>query len=156
VSQQAGTSRGRRGPTLAAAAVLGLLLMVDVVVLRGEQVARASVPLSGGEPAVLELERVGEPHLFEIETHRRVRGRVRGRSVKLLLEDPNGVDVYEESELVAHKERFFSYTPSIAGSYRLHVEDNGHLLDARSHRARVDVRVNDHRFLSRALAWLSF
>lgn len=133
------------------AGVVALALM-DIVVLRGERVGRASIPFDRDEPAVFRLERIGERHTFEITTRRYRRGEHLGRTVGWRLEDPHGQVVVEGSEITAHKERFFDYTPTVAGDYTLHVEDEGLVLQSRRGSARVDVYVGDRRILSRLFA----
>lgn len=129
--------------TLAAA-----LLLVDFVALRGERVAHDGAAL-GGEPARLEIQRVGEEHLVEIATRRRHHGKTRGRTIAWSLEDPSGNVVHQDSELTAHKERYFSFTPNVPGQYALHVQGGGLVFKSASGSADVDVFVNDRRIFAR-------
>jgi hypothetical protein len=151
-------SSGNRSKGLSVGlALLGAaFFLVDFVVLRGEHVANDSVSLGRSEPAVLRLDRVREEHLVEVDTRRRVNRKQRGRAVKLRFEDPEGRLVYQSSELVAHKERSFSFTPTAAGEYRLYVEGNSLLGGSSSGSARVDVYVNDHRIFGRLFSFISF
>ena len=138
-------------------ALLGAaLFLVDFVVLRGEHVASDSVSLASSEAALLRLDRIGEEHLVEIDTRRRVDRKQRGRAVKLRFEDPEGRLAYQDSELVAHKERSFSFTPTTAGEYRLYIKGNSLLGGSSSGSARVDVYVNDHRIFGRLFSFVSF
>jgi hypothetical protein len=149
---------GNRSKGLSAGlALLGVaLFLVDFVVLRGEQVAYDSAGFASGEPAVLSLDRIGEEHLVEVDTRRRVHRKQRGRAVKLRFEDPEGRLVYQSAEIVAHRERSFSFTPTVAGDYRLYVEGNSLLGGSSSGSARVDVYVNDHRIFGRLFSFVSF
>jgi hypothetical protein len=135
------------------AVVLGVLLFaVDFVWLKGEVVARDSAELNGTSPAVFSVSRIGEPHLVEIRTRRRVGGETRGRKVAWRLVDPDGVTIAQDEELLDHEERHFRFEPDVAGEYRLYVEDNGLLLRTETASARVSVTVNDRR-LSRRLGF---
>jgi hypothetical protein len=145
-----------KGMSLGLALLGAALFLVDFVVLRGEHVASDSVSLASGEPALLRLDRIGEEHLVEIDTRRRVHRKQRGRAVELRFEDPEGRLAYQSSELVAHKERSFSFTPTTAGEYRLYVKGNGLLGASSSGSARVDVYVNDHRIFGRLFSFVSF
>jgi hypothetical protein len=148
-----GNTRGKAIGIGIAIVVIGLLL-VDFVVLRGEQVDYDSASLRGGEPMVLSISRVGEEHLVEIDTHRRMNGENKGQTVKIRFEDPDGKLVYEKSELTAHKDRYFRFTPEVAGEYRLYVEPKGNLFGPGSGRARAAVFVNDRRIVARLLAFM--
>jgi len=150
IHMQWGKSGNRNKGLSVGLALLGAaLFLVDFVVLRGEHVAYDSVSFTSNESAVLQLDRVGEEHLIEVDTRKRVNRKQRGRAVKLRFEDPEGRLVYQSFELVAHKERSFSFTPTAAGEYRLYVEGNSLLGGSSSGRARVDVYVNDHRIFGR-------
>jgi hypothetical protein len=139
----------RSGAAGAAVVALGLaLFLVDFVALRGEHVAHDRAAI-GGEPARLEIQQVGEKHLVEITTRRRQHGETRGRAIDWRLEDPSGSVVRKDSELAAHKERYFSFTPNVPGQYVLHVEGGGLVFKSGSGSADVDVFVNDRRILAR-------
>jgi hypothetical protein len=157
IHMQWGSSGNRSKGLSVGLALLGAaLFLVDFVVLRGEQVAYDSVSLSGSDPAVLRLDRVREDHLVEVDTRKRVNRKQRGRAVKLRLEDPEGRLVYQSSELVAHKERSFSFTPTDAGEYRLYVEPNSLLGGSSSGSASVSVYVNDRRIFKPLFSFVSF
>ncbi len=123
---------------------------MDFVALRGEQVGGATVRLSSDDPALIEIDRVGEEHLVEISTRRNRGGETKGRSVNYRLEDPKGRSIVEESELVNRKSRFPRFEPDLSGEYRLFVEDPG-LFGGGHGSARVSVYVNDRRILGRFL-----
>ena len=145
---------GRIGGTRGGAASIGVvalaaaLFLVDFVVLRGERVAHDSA-VFGGEPARLEIQRLGERHLVEIATRRRHHGETRGRTIDWRLEDPSGIVVQQDSELTVHKERYFSFTPNVPGQYALHVQGGGLVFKSASGSADVDVFVNDRRIFAR-------
>ena len=139
----------RTGAASVAVVALGLaLFLVDFVALRGERVAHDRAAI-GGEPALLEIQRLGEKHLVEITTRRRQHGKTQGRAIAWRLEDPSGIVVQQDSELTAHKERYFSFTPNVPGQYVLHVEGGGLVFQSTSGSADVDVFVNDRRILAR-------
>jgi hypothetical protein len=141
---------GARGgaASIAVVALGAALFLVDFVALRGERVASGRAAL-GGEPAVLEIQRAGQKHLVEIATRRRQHGETRGRTIAWRLEDPSGNVVQQDSELTAHKERYFSFTPGVPGRYLLHVEGDGLIFKSTSGSAEIDVFVNDRRVLPR-------
>lgn len=143
-------SGGRvKGLSVAAVALGVLLFAADFVFLKGEVVARDSAELNGTSPAVFSVSRVGEPHLVEIRTPRRVAGETHGRKVAWRLVDPEGITIAEDEELIDHEERHFSFEPGLAGKYRLYVEDNGLLLRTETGSAYVSVTVNDRRISKR-------
>jgi hypothetical protein len=141
---------GTRGgaASIAVAALAIVLFLVDFVALRGERVAHDRAALGGG-PALLEIQRLGEKHLVEITTRRRHHGKTQGRTIAWRLEDPSGNVVQQDSELTAHKERYFSFTPNVPGQYVLHVQGGGLVFKSASGSADVDVFVNDRRILAR-------
>lgn len=146
-------SRGKM-IALAIAAVVVVVFLVDFTVLRGEQVDYDSAALRDEEPMILSITRVGEDHLVEIDTQRRVNGKTKGQPVTIRFEDPEGFLVYEMSELIAHKDRYFRFTPEIAGEYKLYLEPRGNLLGPGTGRARAAVFVNDRRIIGRLLAFM--
>jgi uncharacterized protein YfaS (alpha-2-macroglobulin family) len=115
---------------------------------RGERVSHDRGSL-GGEPTVRELQRPGEKHRVEITTRRRQHGKTHGRTIAWRLEDPSGIVVQQDSELTAHKERYFSFTPNVPGQYILHVQGGGLVFKSASGSADVDVFVNDRPILAR-------
>lgn len=146
-------SRAKKIGVVVTLAVVGLLLM-DFLVLRGEQVDYDSAALRAEEPMILSISKVGQEHLVEIDTHRRINGKNKGQTVKIRFEDPDGNLVYQMSELTAHKDRFFRFKPEIAGEYKLWVEPKGNLFGPGSGRARAAVFVNDRRIIGRLLAFM--
>lgn len=140
-----------KGWAIAVVAIAVALALTDLVVLRGEPVGSATVPLRPGEVGLLEISRVGEEHTVEISTRRRVRGETRGEAVTIRLRGPDGATLHEESELVARKTRYFAFVPERAGTYRISVDDNRTLLGSSTGSARVSVTVNDRRILGRLL-----
>ena len=141
---------GTRGgaASIAVVALAAALFLVDFVALRGERVVQDSASL-GGEPALLEIQRVGEKHLVQISTRRRHHGKTQGRAIAWRLEDPSGNVVQQDSELAVHKERYFSFTPNVPGQYVLHVQGGGLVFKSASGSADVDVFVNDRRIFAR-------
>ncbi len=137
-----------KAASVAVVALGAALLLVDFVALRGERVAHDRAAI-GGEPALLEIQRPGEKHLVEITTRRRQHGKTQGRTIAWRLEDPSGIVVKQDSELTAHKERYFSFTPNVPGQYVLHVQGGGLVFKSGSGSADVDVFVNDRRIMAR-------
>jgi hypothetical protein len=86
------------------------------------RIASDSVSFASSEPALLRLDRIGEEHLVEVDTRRRVNRKQRGRAVTIRFEDPEGRLAYQISELVAHEERCFTFTPRTAGEHQLYVQ----------------------------------
>jgi hypothetical protein len=134
-------------------AVVAMLALVDVVVLRGERVASATVNLQAGSPpALLAITRPGEKHLVEITTRKRVGGETTGQSISYRLVDPDGATVEDDTEILEHERRYFSFHPTRAGSYALHAQET-RLLGPGRGTAHVTVTVNDRRVLSRLLGF---
>ena len=73
--------------------------------LRGEQIAYARAELCGA-PATFPIERVGQEHLFEVETRRRVNNKTQGRRIAYRLVGPDGNDVHHDSERMARTGTF--------------------------------------------------
>ncbi len=126
-----------------------LLGLVDMIALRGEQVAYTTARLSSSDPATIEISRVGEEHLVEISTSRRVHGETKGKAIRYRLEAPSGATVYEDSEIVARKKRYFEFVPGEAGAYRFFIEENMNLLGSTTYSARIAVYTDDRRVLAR-------
>jgi hypothetical protein len=126
-----------------------LLGLVDMIALRGEQVAYTTARLSWRDPVTIQISRVGEEHLVEISTSRRLRGETEGKAVRYRLESPSGATVYEDSEIVARKKRFFEFVPGEAGAYRFFIEENMNLLGSTTYSAHIAVYTDDRRVLAR-------
>ena len=146
---ESGSSKGK-SIGIATAGIAVALALVDFVVLRGDHVGSDTIFLYSDEPAVIEIDRVGEAHLLEISTHRTEDGETKGRSVNYRLEDPQGRIIADESELINRKKRFVRFEPLSAGEYKIFVEDPK-LLGTSSGSSRVSVYVNDRRILARFL-----
>lgn len=155
---EANGALGRRAKigSIVAVAVVVVLLLLESTLLRGEQVARATVGLGPNEAETLAIDRVGQKHVVEIDTRRRRRGETVGRAIKIRLEDPSGAVVYEDSEWTAREERFFSFTPKVVGPYSISIQPSGVLSGSSSGTASVRVFVGDRRVLSRLFAALPF
>lgn len=140
---------------LATGIAIGLMLLVMVLewtVLRGDQIAQMTIRLSAKEAGIIKVEQPGQTHLVEIDTRRGRKSK--GKRINMRLEDPDGAVIYESSELASRKERFFSFTPKVAGPYKLHLELG--MLSGSSRSASVRVFVNDRRVLARIMAALPF
>lgn len=134
---------------------IGVLVMalglVDLVVLKGESVGGGTVSLrADSTPLVLQITRPAEKHLVKIKTRKRRKGEYVGQSIAYRLVDPDGVTVAEDTEILGHKTRFFSFYPAKTGPYELHAEETK-LLGSSRGTGSVSVTVNDRRVLSRLL-----
>jgi hypothetical protein len=136
------------------AVVVVAVVLLDFLVLRGDQVDYDSASLRSQEAMILSISRVGQEHLVEIDTYRRVRGKNKGQAIKIRFEDPDGNLLYEKSELTSRKDRYFRFTPSVAGEYKLYVEPKSGLFGPGEGRARASVFVNDRRIFGRLLAFI--
>lgn len=130
-----------------------VLALVDFVALKGESVGGGSVSLQAeATPLALSITRIGEEHLVQIKTRKEVRGESKGRAIAYRLMDPSGVTIVEDSEILSHKQRYFSFTPTEPGDYTLHVEGSG-LIGSGRGTGYVSVAVNDRRVISRLLGF---
>jgi hypothetical protein len=132
---------------LVTGAALMALTLVDFVVLGGEVVAGAMVSVGSGQPGVFEISRVGEEHLVQISTRRRMHQDSKGRALVIRLEGPDRVVFHEDSEIVSREQRFFEFVPEKAGTHRLFLEESMTLLSAGGGNASVTLYVNDRRVL---------
>ena len=129
---------------VATVAILALgVFPLDYILLRGEEVARASVALSEDETDTLTIEDVGVRHLLEIRTRRRQGPD--GRRIAYRVVAPSGDVVIEEKELTTKKRRYVRFTPSEPGVYLFEADDRG--LFETSARASVRVTINDRRLI---------
>jgi len=143
-----------------AGAVFGLMLAIlvlDRFVLIGKRVDGVSISLRREAPGTLTIKEVGKKHLVEIMTSRmRTRKNDKGMTLTVRLEDPKGNEVYESSEWIRRKKRYFSFTPQVAGDYKITVKRTGVLIGPTRGLATVIVRVGDKRFFMPLLDMLPF
>jgi hypothetical protein len=149
------TGGARVGGIVAGAAVMALV-MVDFVVLGGDRVGGAMVPVGAGRSGVLDVSRVGEEHLVQISTRRRTGQSSKGRALSIRLEGPDGAVLYEDSEIVSRQERYFEFVPDTPGTHRLFLEESMTLLGAGRGNASVTLWVDDHRILRRIYPRMHF
>jgi hypothetical protein len=140
-----------KGWGIAIGLAVAALAFADFVALKGDVIDTTTVNYRSSDPGVIEITRVGEEHLFEISTRRRVQGESKGTAIKYRLEGPDGMVWYENAEIVSKKRRFFEFVPVEAGIYSLYVEENMTLLGSGRGNAYVKVYLNDRRILSRLL-----
>ncbi len=127
------------------------LVGLDFVVLKGDHVASGSLSLkSESLPLELSISQPFEEHLVEIRTSRRKKGETVGQSIQYRLVDPDGVTVAEDSELTAHKKRFFDFVPLKAGQYTLYANERT-LIGSGRGTGYGRVTVGDRRILSRLM-----
>jgi hypothetical protein len=110
---------GTRLAGIVAGAAVTALALIHFVVLGGEMVDGATVPVGSGRPGVFEISRVGEEHLVQISIRPRMHPNSKGRALGIRLEDPDGPVLYEDSEIVLREQRFFEFVPEKAGTRRL-------------------------------------
>jgi hypothetical protein len=149
------SGRTRLSAIVAGAAVMALVV-VDFVALGGERVAGAMVSVGSRQPGIFEVSRVGEEHLVEISTRRRMGQESKGRALEIRLEGPSGVVLFEESEILSRERRFFQFVAEEPGDHRLFLEKSMALLDSGGGNASVTVYVNDHRILRRFYSLMPF
>lgn len=135
--------------SIAIAALVVVLALVDFVALRGSSVGAVRVDLDGSEPAAFELTEVGKPHMVRIETTRLVKGKREGRNVDYRIVGPNGTVIIDESEFVDRKTRYVRFVPYVAGVYTITVSDDSRYLrgGSRNGDATVTVHANDRRIM---------
>ena len=144
----------RKSAVVVAAALL--LAGVDFVILRGEHTERATVYFNGPRPARFQVERVGENHLVEIRSPRRVDGEDIGFRLSYWVETPGGEMIPGGSELRPREKRSLRFVPEETGEHEVHVERDGLVLGSSGGSARVDIYANDRRLLPRLLALVPF
>jgi len=109
---------------IALGVVVVTLALVDLVVLKGEHVASASIDLrADSSPGILEIVHPGQEHRVQIATRKRIRGEYEGQSIAWTLVAPDGTTIDEESEFISRKKRFFDFRPTQKGAYELHIEE---------------------------------
>jgi len=148
----------QRSKIIAGAIVVLLVVLgvLDRFVLIGKFVDSTTVAFRQPVPSTLTIKEIGKRHLVEIDTSRLVsrRGK-KDKRMRLAVhfEDPNGTEIYDSSEWIRRKKRYFSFTPSVAGEYKIRIKRTGGLIDDQRGTAFVMVRVGDKRFpgLQRAL-----
>jgi hypothetical protein len=139
----------KRAILLAVVALVLVVGLVDFVVLRGDTVARMSVDLRPATPAIVELTRVGEPHVVTIRATRRDRGETKGCSIAYRITDPEGTVIVDEHEFMKRKTRHVRFVPRLAGEYSISVSDDGGCQRDASSGAVASVRItaNDRRLM---------
>jgi hypothetical protein len=142
------TGRTRLVGIVGGAAVMALFL-ADFVILAGDRVAGAMVPVGPDRYGALEISRVGEEHMVEISTRANMTQNSKGRALRIRLAGPDGAVLYEDSEVVSKEQRFFEFVPEEPGTHRLFLEESMLLLGAGGGNASVTVYVNDRRLLKR-------
>ena len=126
---------------------LGMLVVgVDFIALRGEEIFQVDVPATGGPAVTIPIDRLSEKHTLLLRT---------GGDYPLQwqLRDPAGQEVVSKQDITSKKGiRRYSFSPQVAGDYQFDVRHRG---TAGSEWSRIDVmmRVNDRRTIS---AWLDF
>ncbi len=144
-------SDGRRLVTLGAIAFFVILGLLEFFILRGDLVAKDSIRVDRRSDYIAIL--VDQPYqqyLVEVSTGKEK------RKLSILLEDPLGRVIYEESEYSLHKgSRRFTFEPDERGTYSLYIND--HAVGFGEHGyAKVRVYMNDNRILGRVFGFLNF
>jgi hypothetical protein len=144
-------SDGRRLVTLGAIALFVILGFLEFFILRGDLVARDSIRIDRRSDYIAIL--VDQPYqeyLVEVSTGGNQ------RKLSILLEDPLGRIIYEESEYTLHKRsRRFTFEPEERGTYTLYIADGAIGFGEQGY-AKVRVYMNDNRILGRVFGFLNF
>jgi hypothetical protein len=133
---------------IAVMALLVALALVDLVALEGQTIYRKyGVSFRDGNAQLLEIpiERVGEKHSLRLNSQKA------SLALSWSIEDPNGIEVASDNEYTRHAgHRRASFTPMIAGPYRLELElrqGTSMLMRGRRDRVNVKVVVGDHQVI---------
>ena len=144
-------SDSRRLVTFGTIAFFVILGLLEFFILRGDLVARDSIRVDRRSDYIAIL--VDQPYqeyLVEISTGKKE------RKLSILLEDPLGRVIYEESEYSLYKgSRRFTFEPDERGTYSLYIEDNAIGFGELGY-ANVRVYMNDNRILGRVFGFLNF
>jgi hypothetical protein len=144
-------SDGRRLVTLGAIAFFVILGLLEFFVLRGDLVAKDSIRVDRRSDYIAIL--VDQPYqeyLVEVSTGKKE------RKLSILLEDPIGRVIYEESEYSLNKgSRRFTFEPDERGTYSLYIDDSAIGFGELGY-AKVRVYMNDKRILGRVFGFLNF
>jgi hypothetical protein len=144
-------SDGRRLVILGAIALFVILGFLEFFILRGDLVARDSIRIDRRSDYIAIL--VDQPYqeyLVEASTGGNQ------RKLSILLEDPLGRIIYEESEYTLHKgSRRFTFEPEERGTYTLYITDGAIGFGEQGY-AKVRVYMNDNRILGRVFGFLNF
>ncbi len=135
-------------------AALLLLIGVDFVALRGQQVGRATVYFDRAEPTSFRVQQAGQPHLVEIRSPRRVDGENIGFRLSYWVETPGGEVIDGGSELRTREKRSFRFVPGESGEYEVHVRRDGLMMGSSGGSARVAVYANNRQLLPRLIELL--
>ncbi len=123
------------------------IFAAEFFLLKGDLVANGSISFSGNtEPMSIEMNELPGKLLVEI------RSGSKKHPVELEIEllDPNGQVVFKKDEAFKHHgARYFTFTPTIEGVYKLHVNGEKGLLGVNTGYANINVFANDRRFFWR-------
>ncbi len=148
-----GGGLAQRKSVVVSAALL-LLIGVDTVVLRGQQVGHGTVYFDRDEPTTFPVEQAGQPFLVQIKSPRRVNGEDIGFRLSYWVETPGGERVPGGEEIRTHRKRSFRFVPQESGEHELYVQREGLMLGSSGGSARVAVYANDRQLLPRLLELL--
>ena len=144
----------RLGPRAKIFAIIGVVLLIglfvlDFFVLKGERVASGSVKMGDKEDyMVIPVTEQFEDHYVTIRSGGSG-SRKREYRLSIRLVDPVGNELYSDSEILSsNKTRGFTFEPFEVGEHRLYVDHHG-ILSGTSRSAKVQVYINDRRFISK-------
>jgi hypothetical protein len=134
--------------TIAFFVILGLL---EFFVLRGDLVAKDSIRVdTRSDYIAILVDQPYQEYLVEVSTGKKE------RKLSILLEDPIGRVIYEETEYSLYKgSRRFTFEPDERGTYSLYINDSA-IGFGESGYAKVRVYMNDKRILGRVFGFLNF
>ena len=141
----------RRLVILGAIAFFVLLGFFEFFILRGDLVAKDSVRIDRmSDYIAILVDQPYQAYLVEVSTGGNQ------RKLSILLEDPLGRIIYEESEYTLHKgSRRFTFEPEERGTYTLYITDGAIGFGEQGY-AKVRVYMNDNRILGRVFGFLNF
>lgn len=143
-------SDNRRLVTIGVVALVVLLVVLEFFVLRGDLVAKDSIRIDRRSDYVA----IRVNHLYENYSVNVSTGKKK-QKLSILLEDPIGRIIYEETEYASQKgSRRFTFEPEERGTYALYVNDGSMGFSERGY-AKVSVYMNDHSILGRILGWFN-
>ncbi len=143
-------SDNRRLVTMGVVALVVLLVVLEFFVLRGDLVAKDSIRIDRRSDYVaIRVNHVYENYMVEVSTGKKK------QKLSILLEDPIGRIIHEETEYASQKgSRRFAFEPEERGTYSLYVNDGSMDFGERGY-AKVRVTMNDHSILGRILGWFN-
>ena len=129
---------------IVAVVIIVLVSLLEFIYLRGESVAYERIRVK--EPFTFEVDAAGVPYLVDISA-------ARDESVKLkiLLNGPEGEEIFSRTELTGSRSRSFKFEPTKKGVYTLSLSESMTLRVGSGPYLRIRVYKNDRRILGPCL-----